>query len=415
MQTFGGFLSQLRRERRFTLGQLSLQSGLNKATLSRWEAGTYLPRIPELNRVLDALDAPTSARAQSLRLLDTPRAIHAERQNASALIRVSMGDALFGLRQRAGKTQAETARASGVSRSLYSQWENDAGQPDASQLHTVGFALGASADEISMLSSATLAQTPLEQNRDALLRRYMEVLDWHEGVTEASHQLHLWTLLANLGRLVKADKAHVGDIALIVSQFGDSAETWRRDANARNAYHRRALALSAQAQEPLHFHLIPAINVQLLAPGAPGSLKERVAAAHTWRARFRDKAGQAYLLSFIAKAIAEEAPDEALRLADRYCALVADNPDEFPCRLRDRGNLLLKCGRPAESVAFIAALTPQDSFRAGLQQLEMARGLLALGSLGEARRCFETAKRILSATDQANVRSMIDEFERALS
>ena len=149
-------------------------------------------------------------------------------------------------------------------------------------------------------------------------------------------------------------------------------------------------------------------------PGAPPA-KSRVALALDWQPHFRDNAGKAYLLSFIAGAIAEDDPDEALRLSDRYCALVVDNPDEYPCRLRDRGNLLLKCGRPAESVAFIAALTAQDPLREGLKQLEMAKGLVALGSLSEARTCLVEGKRIVSEMDFAFLRPIIQKIEHAVS
>ena len=51
------FLRGARQERRLTMGQLSIRADVNKATLSRWETGTTYPRIPELRRVLDALDA----------------------------------------------------------------------------------------------------------------------------------------------------------------------------------------------------------------------------------------------------------------------------------------------------------------------------------------------------------------------
>ncbi len=417
METLGSFLKQLRQNRSFTLGQLSVRSGVNKGTLSRWENGTYYPRIPELLCVLSALDVSSSAQVSSLRLLEAPRAIHAERSNAGigtgALTRLSLGDLLFGLRQRAGKTQAEAARATGISRSLYSQWENDVNQPTTSLLHTVGYALGASVQEVVALSSCTLSHAPIEKSREALLQQYIETIEWGDGVTQESHTLHLLSLLANFGNLWKAGKADPGDIALIINDFGDGAEMWHNDLELRNHYHRRALALAAQANEPVHFHIVTAVRSLMDARSNLDPIKKRLADALKWRPRFRDKAGQAYLLSFIASEIAKEAPDEALRLADQYCALVADNPDEYPCRLRDRGNLLFKCGRPAESVAFIAALNPQDSFREGLKQLEMARGLAAMGAATESQNCLIAGKRVLSAMghNYGPVKSMIDRLE----
>ena len=120
------------------------------------------------------------------------------------------------------------------------------------------------------------------------------------------------------------------------------------------------------------------------------------------------------MLSFVARAIAKEAPDEALRLGDKYCALVADDPDEYPCRLRDRGNLLLQCGRPAESVAFIANLQPRDALRESLKQLEMANGFVALGSFDEAQSCLAAARRGGCAVYYGFIQAKIDEVEQAI-
>ena len=395
METFGSYLRGLRREQRLTLGQLSLQSGVHKATLSRWETGAYLPRLPELRQVLMALDAPPSALARSLRYLEAPRAVHAERRAPHAAPYLSLGDVLYALRQRAGKTQAEVARAAGVSQALLSHWEGGTNRPTTAHLHAVGFALGASGEEIATLSARLFADTPLPPDRDALLDRYMRSALWDDTMNECSHNLFLLTLLAAFGRLQRAGKADARDMALFCNGFADSAVFWNHDTALGDRYHRRALALAASVPGPVHFHVIMSVqNLLQERPDAP-PLRERIDAALGWQSRFPDKAGQAYLLSFIATALAPVNPDHALRLADKYCALVADNPDEYPCRLRDRGNLLLKCGRPAESVAFIAALAPPDTFREGLKQVEMAQGLVALGSLAEAGRCLRVGKQIL--------------------
>lgn len=416
METFGGFLRAHRRARALTLGQLALWAEVNKATLSRWEAGTHLPRVPELLRVLDALGVSSADRGRALGLLDAPRAILALWEDAdAAAMPVSLGDVLYSLRRRSGKTQADVARAVGVSRSLVSQWEQGASLPTAAQTHTVGYAFGASAEEVGELSTRAFARTPLEKSREALLHRYRTGPFWEADATEASDRLYLLTLLSGFGRLLRAGKADVGDVALIVSSFAGHAETWHNDRRQRDFYRRRALALAADARAPLHFHLASSVRVLLDARANPRPLQERVSAALDWRHRFQNNAGQAYLLSFVAAALAEESPDEALRLGDQYCALVADDPDEYPCRLHDRGNLLRKCGRAAESVAYLAALTPQDTFRKGLIRLDMAEGLTALGAKAEADHCLTTAKRIFSGTDIGLIQARLSALESAVN
>ena len=414
MAGFEEHLRGLRWGRHLTLGQWALRAGVNKSTLSRWETGACAPRVPELLRALDALGASTADRSRALTLLDAPRAVLALRgDTGQAALPVSLGTVLYSLRRRAGATQAEVARTVGVSRSLVSQWEHDDARPVAAQIHALGFALGASADEIGVLSTRAFAHMPVALNRDALLDHYADTFVGSPGATEASERLVLLALLGGFGRLVRAGQADIGDVALVVSSFAGHAESWGNDRRARDFYRRRTLALAAEARGPLHFHIVSSVRVLLDSEASPQPLGDRLAAALAWQSRFPSRAGQAYLLSFLAGALAPEAPEEALRLGDQYCALVADDADELPCRLHDRGNLLRRCGRAAESVAYLAALTPQDSYRAGLIQMDMARGLTDLGAKAEASRCLARAEQILAGT-QAALRAEIGTLARAL-
>jgi len=415
MAGFEEYLRELRRGRRLTLGQWALRAGVNKSTLSRWETGTHTPRVPELLRALDALGASTADRSQALTLLDAPRAVLALRGDADqAALPVSLGTVLYSLRRRAGTTQAQVARAVGVSRSLVSQWEHDDARPVAAQIHALGFALGASADEVGVLSTRAFAQTPVALSRDALLDHYQDAFLGSPDATEASERLVLLALLGGFGRLERAGRADIGDVSLIVSSFAGHAATWGNDRRARDFYRRRTLALAAEARAPLHFHIVSAVRVLLDGEASPQPLGDRLAAALAWQPRFPSRAGQAYLLSFLAGALAQEAPDEALRLGARYCALVSDDAEEYPCRLHDRGNLLRRCGRAAESVAYLAALTPQDTYRAGLIQMDMARGLTDLGATAEASRCLAKAEEIFAGTQAAALQAEIATLARAL-
>lgn len=415
MDSFGEFLWGMRRARWLTLGQVSVRSGVHKATLSRWEAQTHWPRIPELLRVLDALEASPADRSQGMGLLEAPRALFALRQESdAAALPVTLGDLLYDLRQRAGRTQSDVARAVGVSRPLVSHWENAAALPTTAQLLAAASALGASADEVGVLTSRAFAPAPLENSRDALLARFQHTMYWDSGMTKAAYRLHLLALLAGFGRLLRQGRADMGDIALVVSGFGSSAMVWDNDVAAQNHYHRRALALAAGSSCSVHFHLAYAVRTVLDPKTDPRPLRERVAEAIAWQTRFPTPAGQAYLLSFLASALAGEAPDEALRLGAQYLALVADDPDEYPCRLRDWGNLLRRSGRVAESVDFIAVLQPPDAYRNGLKHLEMAQGLALLGSTAEARRSLASARSILSGGEASLHEAQIGDLERAL-
>ena len=415
METLGDFLRVARKDRALTLGQLSLHAGVNKATLSRWETGTFLPRIPELGRVFDALEIPAARRDHALRLFHTPRAIVAARSERGVTLQVSLGDMLYGLRVRSGKSQETIARATGVSRSLLVHWESDDCAPSDAQLHATGFALGATADELTALSTRRFAAQPVERSRDAVLHTLAMTAHWDEHVPGAVYRLMLMSFLAFLSREQQRGKADPADLALLFTKFGESAEFVTGDKHAAARWHERARVCAVQAAEPIYFHVISSLRALLDEKTSPKPLSERVATALEWKPKFKTNAGKAYLLSVVAGALAQESPDRALRMADEYCILVKGDADEYPCRLRDKGNLLYKCGRFAESVAFISKLAPQDSFRAGLQQLEMAKGLIALGSVGEARRCVDAGKRLLSPVPQATARTLIGELERATS
>ncbi len=413
METLPNFLRQARKERVLTLGQLSLRAGVNKGTLSRWETGACSPRIPELCRVFDALEMPGARRDHALRLFHAPRALVAARSERNGVLQLSLGDMLYGLRVRSGASQEAVARTAGVTRSLLVHWERDDCTPSDAQLHAVGFALGATADEIAALSTRRFAERPIEKSRDAVMHTLAMTAHWDEHVPGAVYRLMLMSFLAFLSREQQRGKADPADLALLFTKFGESAEFITGDKHAAARWHERARAFAVQAVEPIYFHVISSLRALLDEKTNPAPLQERVAAALAWKSRFRTVAGKAYLLSFIAGALAKESPDRALRLADEYCALVEGDADEYPCRLRDKGNLLYKCGRFAESVAFIEKLVPQDSFRAGLQQLEMARGLVALGSMGEARQCVDAGKRLLPPAPQMSVRTLLGDMERA--
>lgn len=415
MSSFGEYLHRLRQRRRLTLGQIALQSGVSKATLSRWEKGIHLPRRSELVGVLDALNLSSQERVAALRLLEVPRAIHLERESAADL-HLSLGDVLYALRQRSGKTQEEAAHAVNVSRSLYRQWENDDSRPSDAQLHSLGFALGASVEETVQLTTRILTQVPVERNREALLAHYDQT-DLCGIESSAAVSLFLLTLLAGFKNLLRQDRADFGDLGLILAAQGSEAYYRYDDRYRAHLLYRQAYSMALHAQLPLHAHLARAVRA-LLPPGAGTALKpERnaIEKALAWRPKFANRAGEAYLLSIVACAMADENADHALQLGATYYALVAGSPNEAPYRLRDQANLLVRCGRPAEALTTLVNFQPIDRFREGLKYLDMGRALVALKSWSEANLCVIKARQALENTEQAGIWGMVIDLERSLS
>lgn len=75
MTTLGQLLTALRSQRGLTRSELGRQASIAHTTLSRWERGTFLPRLPELEAVLTTLNASQAQRRQALELLRAPRAL----------------------------------------------------------------------------------------------------------------------------------------------------------------------------------------------------------------------------------------------------------------------------------------------------------------------------------------------------
>jgi transcriptional regulator with XRE-family HTH domain len=77
---FGTFLRELRQARQMSISRLAERAAIAKSTLSRWEAGAFQPRLPELEAVLAVLGVSPAQREQAISLVQAPRAVGRLRQ-----------------------------------------------------------------------------------------------------------------------------------------------------------------------------------------------------------------------------------------------------------------------------------------------------------------------------------------------
>jgi transcriptional regulator with XRE-family HTH domain len=150
-QKIANLLREWREERHLSLGGLALRAGVNKSTLSRWEAGIRQPGIHELEAVLDALDITPRQRAQALSRIEAPRAIQRLRRMAENAPPVS-GDLLRAMRLRQGLTQEAVAAQAGVRQSTLARWERGEEWPSVERLHTLCYLLDAQEAELVALT-----------------------------------------------------------------------------------------------------------------------------------------------------------------------------------------------------------------------------------------------------------------------
>lgn len=184
-EPLGDLLREIRKRRGLDLAEAARIAGLGRSTLYQWEAGLRLPRGGPLERLLNALDAPERLRAELIAWAD-PR--HAQIALAGRPLGapVGLGQVLRAMRLRRGLTQAEAARASGVSQAAFARWEGGGDVPGADALHAAAFALGASPEEAVALSFAQGgagegAATPEEAVHASIAVR-MEQQSLHEAL-----------------------------------------------------------------------------------------------------------------------------------------------------------------------------------------------------------------------------------------
>jgi len=158
-QRLAALLREQRECRNLTLRQAAIRARLSPSTLSRWESGACLPRVPELEGLLRALGVDPDDVLRILISLDAPRAAKAVRHITEGLdIAPSGGALLRALRRRAGLPLITVAMHLGVATSTVSRWEASALHPGPQILQSLLDLLGASADERACLLASGVAK-----------------------------------------------------------------------------------------------------------------------------------------------------------------------------------------------------------------------------------------------------------------
>lgn len=153
--TVGDLLRSIRKDRGLSSQVVADRAGIARKTLTRWERGEFLPRLPELELALRALQATDQDRNTLLRLLDAPRAYKAVRIQSQARGEdlPHLGELIRGMRLRAGLTLEQLAREIGVSHTTISRWERGEALPCREHIIAACHSLGARDPERAVLIS----------------------------------------------------------------------------------------------------------------------------------------------------------------------------------------------------------------------------------------------------------------------
>lgn len=177
----GTLLWEWRTARGLSLGQLAQQAGISKSALSRWEAGTRQPRVPELEAVLSALGASAAQQARAFACVNAPRALR-RLNEAVPSERMSpppcAGDLLRAMRLRGCWTQEQIAVRVGVRQHTIARWELGERLPSSEEMQALCFALDAHEEELIALTVARFAEPsePVTLDAEAILLRVNELM-----------------------------------------------------------------------------------------------------------------------------------------------------------------------------------------------------------------------------------------------
>lgn len=197
----------IRSQRNVSLESLSKASGVSVRTLRYWESGAHSPRMCELGRVLDVLQASEAERQGIYAHLGTPRsqqalthedALPADRAPDTGEVAIDGllggGTLLSALRYRRGLTTSQVAEALGVRPITVHRWESDRTNPSEENL-------------VRLL--ALLAADDVE--RQAILRRRLALPGWEPPLTLAQCE----AALASFRESVHRRDATLTDLAAV--------------------------------------------------------------------------------------------------------------------------------------------------------------------------------------------------------
>ncbi len=183
-QRLAALLREQREGQGLSLRQAATRAEIAPSTLSRWEAGTCAPRVPELRSLLRALGVGREGTLRILASLDVPRAALAAREKGE-VIAPSGGALLRALRRRTGRSLVEVATSLGVVASTVSRWESAASHPPMESLARLLDLYGASEEERACLQASGVAK--LKVRRPAFeAAAYARELDRVEAVSPFS-------------------------------------------------------------------------------------------------------------------------------------------------------------------------------------------------------------------------------------
>jgi transcriptional regulator with XRE-family HTH domain len=372
----GLFVKELRAARQFSLGELARLADVNKATLSRWEAGQRLPRLPELQAVMTALGATPAQLRRAAALLDAPRGVRQLRayaqQSGNAFLELIErgpcgGDLLRAMRLRQAKGLEEVARAIGVQPSTLSRWERGEVWPATESLHRLCHVLDVHEAEMVALTTGTFRTgydgAGQEQNLEALAER-LHILMYHLPLQlEPLKDLVFFDLEARIWPLaVHQSKARQMLTYLYTIRAHDLSN--RRRWAEIPPYVDRSMELASLERLPVQFafHAAMAAAQSAVYRGPQPTPARGIALVRPWIDVSPQPALCAWARSYLADYLnLAGRQEEAIALAEEACVIAEQDANESEGMLRklDLALVYLNAGLPASALDALPDQAPE--------------------------------------------------------
>lgn len=422
METFGAYIRWLRRQRGVSQATLAERAGLARRTIAYWEAGEREARLPELEAVLDTLQANAGERARAVALITASRAVRVTRlegqssefSNGGQL--PCTGDLLRAMRLRRGWSAERLASTLGVTRTTVARWERGQTLPSDEMAEQACSVLRALPEE---------QQTFLSRRLSASEARLSTLDDCALGVEQLIRSVHEVNPLSELRALILKRQLHLLRMSdetaalplLIQTEIEHSKWTLFQDRDSEAVqFARRVLQISevAAVAESL---LRAAVNLVSAIPYRQGHPEKAFAESLKWLPAIEAPANRACLLADMALYASclhdRESASRLLGAADEDARRSSGVPHAVNYCLLTRARVLTQIGKPHEAMRCLPATAAVDANQLILH-LCWVEALLAAGDHTAAEAHLTRSMALVEGKGARTMEKRLEKLSRQL-
>ena len=389
----GQYLRQQRKAKRMTLEQTAQNAGIGRVTLNRWETGAHLPRLPELEQVLSALEITGRDRLRALKMLEAPCAqMYLQEEvrkigNHDIGVMPHAGELLQAMRLRYGMSQEALAQAVGVTARSIRLWENGEVWPPNEKLHLACFTLRASPSEVVALTCGRfeLPSNGEDISIDKILNRLKQVEQW--ATLSSSYSLcdlEYLQLEAQGWKLAKYQDIGKILLAKIYTSHARNLSLSFQDNNA-GAYALRALNLLPKGATPpkdefWHTAII-LYAVSLAQSQRIGKTLEAYDMLDQWLPSVNNPLFSSWIHSIMGTLLLDIGDQKcALKQAEMACKIAegCQSPMELRLRRLDLANILIGAGQGEKAMPLLDIYEKDKPIRKVALGISRARAYMAM-------------------------------------